>query len=825
MLSFTLGLFTLLLYFVKTNSKSGTDLRLDVSKQVSTSTPVFTTEETPYPTTANASKPTTTSIPTANHEKATVTFLNVTVEQFNKTTFKQVVAELLSVHCNESDMQSTNRTAINVTAADVNIIRTIPDGPDVLVCITVSLPDGGGTVAASKVVLALNTSSARQRFQAVGLTLGHVFINSMVSFPNTTTSVSSTLSETPHTNESTTVSGITTASTPMSNSEGTTSTLSETPHTNESTTVSGITTASTPMANSEGTTSTLSETPHTNESTTVSGITTASTPMANSEGTTSTLSETPHTNESTTVSGITTTASTPTTNRERTTVTFLNVTAEQLNETKFKQVVAKFVSAYCTENDACSQSTSKPAVILTAADVNLISITQNGFDVVVDFTVSLPDGGTAVPATAVVMALDNSSVKQDFQDIGLSLGQACITNPTITTASTPMANSEGTTSTLSETPHTNESTTVSGITTASTPMANSEGTTVTFLNVTAEQLNETKFKQVVAKFVSAYCTENDACSQSTSKPAVILTAADVNLISITQNGFDVVVDFTVSLPDGGTAVPATAVVMALDNSSVKQDFQDIGLSLGQACITNPTITTASTPMANSEGTTSTLSETPHTNESTTVSGITTASTPMANSEGTTVTFLNVTAEQLNETKFKQVVAKFVSAYCTENDACSQSTSKPAVILTAADVNLRSITQNGSDVVVDFTVSLPDGGTAVPATAVVMALDTSSVKQDFQDIGLSLGQVSITNPTTSQPTTPSDSDSALTTAGIIGVVVGAVGGVILIIIVIFYCSIGKTTTKVKPSNDDELALQPMKASADPHIKDENYTDTV
>ena len=33
MLSFTLGLFTLLLYFVKTNSKSGTDLRLDVSKQ------------------------------------------------------------------------------------------------------------------------------------------------------------------------------------------------------------------------------------------------------------------------------------------------------------------------------------------------------------------------------------------------------------------------------------------------------------------------------------------------------------------------------------------------------------------------------------------------------------------------------------------------------------------------------------------------------------------------------------------------------------------------------------------------------------------------
>ena len=130
----------------------------------------------------------------------------------------------------------------------------------------------------------------------------------------------------------------------------------------------------------------------------------------------------------------------------------------------------------------------RPAVILTAADVNLISITQNGFDVVVDFTVSLPDGGTAVPATAVVMALDNSSVKQDFQDIGLSLGQACITNPTITTASTPMANSEGTTSTLSETPHTNESTTVSGITTASTPMANSEGTTVTFLNVTAEQV-------------------------------------------------------------------------------------------------------------------------------------------------------------------------------------------------------------------------------------------------------------------------------------------------------------------------------------------------
>ena len=31
MLSFSLGLFTLLLYFVKTNSKSGTDLRLDVS--------------------------------------------------------------------------------------------------------------------------------------------------------------------------------------------------------------------------------------------------------------------------------------------------------------------------------------------------------------------------------------------------------------------------------------------------------------------------------------------------------------------------------------------------------------------------------------------------------------------------------------------------------------------------------------------------------------------------------------------------------------------------------------------------------------------------
>ena len=47
--------------------------------------------------------------------------------------------------------------------------------------------------------------------------------------------------------------------------------------------------------------------------------------------------------------------------------------------------------------------------------------------------------------------------------------------------------------------------------------------------------------------------------------------------------------------------------------------------------------------------------------------------------------------------------------------------------------------------------------------------------------------------------------------------------LLIAVSIF--SIGKTTTKVKPSNDDELALQPMKASADPHIKDENYTDTV
>ena len=123
------------------------------------------------------------------------------------------------------------RTAINVTAAYVIIIkiyiRTVPDGPDVLVCITVSLPDGGGTVAVSIVVLALNTSCARQRFQTVGLTLGQVFINSTVSFPTTTTSASSTLSETPHTNKSTTANASkpTTTSTPTANHEKTTVTF------------------------------------------------------------------------------------------------------------------------------------------------------------------------------------------------------------------------------------------------------------------------------------------------------------------------------------------------------------------------------------------------------------------------------------------------------------------------------------------------------------------------------------------------------------------------------------------------------------------------
>ena len=108
-------------------------------------------------------------------------------------------------------------------------------------------------------------------------------------------------------------------------------------------------------------------------------------------------------------------------------------------------------------------------------------------------------------------------------------------------------------------------------------------------------------------------------------------------------------------------------------------------------------------------------------------------------------------------------------------------------MTADDVNIVSINQSNSDIVVIFYLDSPNGG-IVNAADIVQALQSENSKNAFKMLGLTLLQVSAVNPSTGTTNRPTSTvaptkDSGLTDAEKVGIIVGSIGGIILIIIII------------------------------------------
>jgi hypothetical protein len=89
------------------------------------------------------------------------------------------------------------------------------------------------------------------------------------------------------------------------------------------------------------------------------------------------------------------------------------------------------------------------------------------------------------------------------------------------------------------------------------------------------------------------------------------------------------------------------------------------------------------------------------------------------------------------------------------------------------VNIVSINQSNSDVVVIFFLDNPNGG-IVNANDIVRALENDIAK--FKTEGLTLLEVSAVNSSTSTK------DTGLTDAEKAGIIAGSIGGVILIILI-------------------------------------------
>jgi hypothetical protein len=96
------------------------------------------------------------------------------------------------------------------------------------------------------------------------------------------------------------------------------------------------------------------------------------------------------------------------------------------------------------------------------------------------------------------------------------------------------------------------------------------------------------------------------------------------------------------------------------------------------------------------------------------------------------------------------------------------------------VNIVSINQSNSDVVVIFFLDNPNGG-IVDANDILQALKNDIAKELFKTRGLTLLEVSAVNPSTSTENT------GLTDAEKAGITAGSAGGVIVLILSI--CIIG------------------------------------
>jgi hypothetical protein len=177
------------------------------------------------------------------------------------------------------------------------------------------------------------------------------------------------------------------------------------------------------------------------------------------------------------------------------------------------------------------------------------------------------------------------------------------------------------------------------------------------------------------------------------------------------------------------------------------------------------------------------------------------------------TFANQTAAQFNIEIFKELVALAVTIYCDSSADCTTTTTtrkrRNSFSVTSADVNIVSINQSNSDVVVIFFLDNPNGG-IVNANDIVQALKNDIAKELFKTRGLTLLEVSAVNPSTSTK------DTGLTDAEKAGIIAGSIGGVILIILIIcIICFVmkSKRSSKVIPvtshTDRENVPLQPVK----------------
>ena len=94
-------------------------------------------------------------------------------------------------------------------------------------------------------------------------------------------------------------------------------------------------------------------------------------------------------------------------------------------------------------------------------------------------------------------------------------------------------------------------------------------------------------------------------------------------------------------------------------------------------------------------------------------------------------------------------------------------------------------QNGANLNVTFYILAPGGNSVVPAVGVVSALESASSLARFQTLGLTLLHIAPVNFVTSSPavTSAPTQDTGLSTAELVAIVCGSVGGIILIIMII------------------------------------------
>eukprot|EP00118_Oscarella_pearsei_P015186 m.135265 g.135265 ORF g.135265 m.135265 type:complete len:371 (+) comp38159_c0_seq7:125-1237(+) len=160
----------------------------------------------------------------------------------------------------------------------------------------------------------------------------------------------------------------------------------------------------------------------------------------------------------------------------------------------------------------------------------------------------------------------------------------------------------------------------------------------------------------------------------------------------------------------------------------------------------------------------------------------------------------------NQSLFSDAVAAAMLDYCNQSgSACASDSRRRKRSLVEIKVTVVNVTETGTNLT-NLTVSfyVSESGSVISGKTVVDGLSTSAAQTTLKKSGFAVLSLAVVNPvpTTSAPTstrTPTD-DTGLTTAEIVGIICGSVGGVVFVImlsVVIYWIMLSKNSAKVNP----------------------------